>query len=240
MYHMNDQWGELPLEQDRTMISPISDASMPVNRLIAALGSGQTQGVARHGRGESVDEVQKTPETPTGKSELTDEERKQVEDLQKRDVEVRRHEAAHKAAAGSLAGGGPSFETQQGPDGRSYAVGGEVSIDTSPVEGDPQATILKMQQIRAAALAPANPSAQDRQVAAAATRAEQQARAESSQESAEAQPDESRSTAASSPAAASSSPFGASRPTSPVFSEFQSAFAAQTTRPPGRFIDVAV
>ena len=54
---------------------------------------------------------------------------------------------------------------------------GEVSIDKSPVRGDPQATIEKMQQVRRAALAPAQPSGQDRQVAAEARRAIQQARA---------------------------------------------------------------
>ena len=57
-------------------------------------------------------------------------------------------------------------------------MGGEVRIDTSPVEGDPEATLLKAQQIRRAALAPANPSAQDRNVAAKASSLESQARQE--------------------------------------------------------------
>lgn len=110
--------------------------------------------------------------------ELTDEEEQQVDELKQRDQEVRRHEAAHKAAAGGHAIGGPTFEFQTGPDGKRYAVGGEVKIDTSEVRGDPEATIQKMQQVRRAALSPADPSSQDRAVATQAAAAERQARAE--------------------------------------------------------------
>ena len=65
-------------------------------------------------------------------STLTEQEVKQVQELKARDREVRAHEAAHLAAAGSLATG-VSFTYQRGPDGVQYAVGGEVGIDTSPV-----------------------------------------------------------------------------------------------------------
>ena len=102
----------------------------------------------------------------TQQGRLTPEQQRQVAELQSRDREVRAHEAAHKAVGGSLAGGA-SFSYQSGPDGRRYAVGGEVSIDTGG-ERDPQATIAKMRQVVAAALAPAQPSSQDRAVAAAA------------------------------------------------------------------------
>ena len=95
-----------------------------------------------------------------------------------RDREVRAHEQAHLAAAGALARGGISLTTERGPDGRYYAVAGEVSIDTAPVAGDPQATIAKAQRIRRAAHAPAEPSAQDRRVAAQASAMEMRARAE--------------------------------------------------------------
>lgn len=105
------------------------------------------------------------PDGADGKPLSRDEER-MVRELQLRDREVRAHEAAHKAAGGSLAGG-MSLSYQTGPDGRQYAVGGEVSIDTGSA-GDPQATIGKMRQVIAAALAPADPSSQDRAVAAAA------------------------------------------------------------------------
>ena len=98
--------------------------------------------------------------------------------LRNRDREVRAHEHAHLSAAGGLATGGATFSFQSGPDGKLYAVGGEVSLDTSPVPNDPEATIQKAKQIRAAALAPANPSAQDRAVAASAAVLEAQARRE--------------------------------------------------------------
>lgn len=93
---------------------------------------------------------------------------RQVQKLKARDAEVRAHEAAHLSAGGGLVRGGASYTYQRGPDGRQYAVGGEVSIDTGAVPGDPKATLAKAQRIRAAALAPADPSPQDRAVAAAA------------------------------------------------------------------------
>ncbi|HJW72785.1 MAG TPA: putative metalloprotease CJM1_0395 family protein [Geothrix sp.] len=91
-----------------------------------------------------------------------------IAELRAADQRVRAHEAAHKAVGGDLIQGGASFTYVRGPDGRSYAVAGEVSIDTSPVPGKPAATLAKAQQIQAAALAPADPSPQDRSVAAAA------------------------------------------------------------------------
>ena len=106
------------------------------------------------------------------------EERVELTKLRKQDQEVRNHEQAHLAAAGGIANGGATFSFQRGPDGKQYAVGGEVSIDTSPVSGNPEATIQKAKQIRAAALAPSNPSAQDRAVAATATALETQAQQE--------------------------------------------------------------
>lgn len=109
--------------------------------------------------------------------ELSDEEEKLVRELSRTDQEVRQHERAHAAAGGALAGA-PSYTYQQGPDGQRYAVNGEVSIDVSPVQGDPEATIQKMQQVKAAANAPAQPSSQDRSVAAAADAISQQAQAE--------------------------------------------------------------
>jgi len=93
----------------------------------------------------------------------------QISALQKRDQEVRTHESAHAAVGGSVTGA-PSFSFERGPDGKNYAVNGEVSVDLSPVSGDPRATIAKMQKVHAAALAPINPSSQDKRVAAAATK----------------------------------------------------------------------
>jgi len=100
-----------------------------------------------------------------------------IAELVARDREVRSHEQAHAAAGGQYAGS-PTYSFVKGPDGLNYAVGGEVSIDTAPVSGDPEATIRKAQIIRAAASAPAEPSPQDRRVAAQAATLESDARIE--------------------------------------------------------------
>lgn len=122
--------------------------------------------------------------TPSNKenSELTTQEQQQIRELQARDQVVRAHEAAHIAAGGDIVRGGAQFSFQQGPNGVQYAVGGEVRIDVSKVEGDPEATIRKAERIRAAALAPAQPSAQDRSVAANASQLVVEARAEINQQ----------------------------------------------------------
>ena len=99
---------------------------------------------------------------------LTADQVRLISDLQRRDRDVRAHEAAHQSAGAGYVGGA-SFSYQSGPDGRRYAVGGEVPVDTSPVSGDHAATITKMQIVRAAALAPADPSGQDLAVASAAS-----------------------------------------------------------------------
>ena len=126
---------------------------------------------------------------PVGKYELTEEERQEVEELRNGDREIRQHEQAHRAAAGQYAKGPPSFEYEVGPDGRQYAVEGEVSIDTSEVPGDPRATVEKMRVIQWAANAPAEPSAKDRQIAAEAAKTEREARAELAKQRRAATPD---------------------------------------------------
>lgn len=114
-----------------------------------------------------------------GSNSLSEDDQKQVKDLKDRDREVRIHEQAHAAVGGQYAGS-PSYEYQTGPDGKRYAVGGEVSIDVSEEE-KPEDTIQKMQIVRAAALAPAEPSTQDLKVAAEASQKENQARSQVSQ-----------------------------------------------------------
>ena len=110
--------------------------------------------------------------------ELAKEDQAAVDELKSRDQEVRVHEQAHLSAAGGYATSGARFTFETGPDGKRYAVGGEVSIDTSTVPDDPEATIRKMQTVRKAALAPMNPSAADRAIAAEASATAAQARAE--------------------------------------------------------------
>jgi hypothetical protein len=99
--------------------------------------------------------------------DLSQEEQAVVAELRARDREVRDHEQAHARVGGPYAGE-PSYSYQTGPDGQRYAIGGEVAIDVAPIDGDPEATIQKMEVVKAAALAPAEPSGQDRKVAALA------------------------------------------------------------------------
>lgn len=133
--------------------------------------SGRDKGANREDRGDKGGNLQ---------SELSAQEQTVVRRLQARDREVRAHEQAHVAAGGQHAGGA-SYSYETGPDGKRYAVGGEVPIDTSE-EATPGATIQKARIVRKAALAPAKPSATDRQVASKATAMEQKARQELQEE----------------------------------------------------------
>ena len=101
-----------------------------------------------------------------GGRQLTPDERVEVTKLVARDREVRAHEAAHMAVAGSMASG-VEYTYQMGPDGKMYAVGGKVRIIMTPGQ-TPEETLAKAQQLRAAANAPADPSGQDMTVAAQA------------------------------------------------------------------------
>lgn len=125
-------------------------------------GSGQSGG--RSGSGDEQTERQQQAEQLI------------VDALKQRDREVRAHEQAHQAVGGQYASA-PSFTMESGPDGGRYATGGKVQIDIS-AEADPEATIRKMQQVQAAALAPVDPSGQDHAVAAKAAQIAMAARAE--------------------------------------------------------------
>lgn len=100
---------------------------------------------------------------------------RQLAELASRDQAVRAHEQAHAAVGGNYAGA-PGYTYSRGPDGKRYAVGGAVGIDVAAVPNDPATTLAKIEVVLRAALAPAEPSAQDRRVAAQAqmvrTRAE--------------------------------------------------------------------
>lgn len=111
-------------------------------------------------------------------------EQKRIAELKARDQEVKIHEQAHAAIGGQYASA-PSYEYETGPDGQQYAVGGEVRIDISEIPNDPRATIQKMQQVKAAALAPAEPSGADRSVAAQASQTLMEAQADLTAEIAE-------------------------------------------------------
>lgn len=108
--------------------------------------------------------------------QLSEEEKREIEKLRSIDRKVRSHEMAHIIAGGPYIKGGPYYKYVTGPDGKRYAVSGEVKIDVSE-EKDPEKTIKKMQMVRRAALAPADPSPADRRIAAEASAKEAKARA---------------------------------------------------------------
>lgn len=165
-------------------VAPVSQNSNQTNAAVPPTGNANrpdtdaqgnnTETPTRGEYGESGSDRESDKESSQQK--LSKEDQAEVKELTARDREVRAHEAAHLAAAGPYARGGASYDYQRGPDGKNYAVGGEVSIDTSEVAGDPQASLRKAEAIHAAATAPADPSSQDRQVAVAAAQMAARAR----------------------------------------------------------------
>lgn len=105
----------------------------------------------------------------------------QVEALKSRDSEVKAHEHAHATVGGQYAQS-PSFKYEKGADGQRYATDGEVQIDVSIIPGDPIATINKMKQVYAAAMAPVDPSSADIRVAAEALKKMNEARTKLAEE----------------------------------------------------------
>lgn len=155
----------------------------------AAEQAGQQSGL--EGTGTDAEEKTAPKGATDASAELSDAEKEQVRELKTRDAEVRAHEAAHAAAAGSLASGGPSYDYQRGPDGANYAVGGEVGISVGS-GNTPEERAANADKAQRAASAPANPSGADRAVAAKAAQVAASARAEiaktNREESAENQP----------------------------------------------------
>lgn len=137
--------------------------------------------------GELNDKAGKSEETNSSSSkegrdgELTQAQKLEVAKLQAIDRAVRTHEAAHISAGGEVILSGANFTYTTGPDKKRYATEGEVAIDTSE-ERTPSETIPKMQKVRTAALAPADPSPQDYKVASTATLLEMKARMELARE----------------------------------------------------------
>ncbi|MEE9355193.1 MAG: putative metalloprotease CJM1_0395 family protein [Methylococcaceae bacterium] len=160
---------------------PVQFQQQPISTATPSHPTENTQSNHHSGETKNSESTSKSSSPTSPSSQLTREELASITQLKVRDQQVRTHEQTHLATAGSLAQGGASFTYQTGPDGKRYATGGEVSVDTSTISDDPKANIQKAQQIRRAALAPAQPSSADLQAAAKATAMEQQALAELSQ-----------------------------------------------------------
>lgn len=113
--------------------------------------------------------------------ELTPEQQQEVEKLKQRDAEVRAHEQAHIAAAAGLSTSAPTYTYQTGPDGKKYAVGGEVNVSFTE-SGNPETDLRNAEAMKNSALAPSDPSSQDQSVAGEAEKLIQKAQQEISQQ----------------------------------------------------------
>lgn len=117
--------------------------------------------------GDKKKDEEKEEGAASGGQNLNEEEKQQVEELKRRDREVKAHEQAHIAAAAGLAGA-PSYDYQAGPDGKRYAIGGSVNL-RSGGSSEPEQALRDAETIKRAATAPADPSSTDRAVAAKAS-----------------------------------------------------------------------
>jgi SprA family protein len=110
---------------------------------------------------------------------LTTDQLKSVKKKREFDKALTKHEEDHHEVAADLARSGPLYETEVGEDGEEYRKSGKVMIDTGVTESD-EKTVKKMEQVRAAALAPdgnqlAPLSEADKKIAAEATEKQQAA-----------------------------------------------------------------
>ena len=105
---------------------------------------------------------------------LSTEDQQMISELRRTDQKVRAHEQAHAAAGGTNV----RYEYETGPDGRSYAVSGTTDIAVRVLASDANGKLAQARKLRAAAMAPADPSAQDLAVTARAVHLETEARAE--------------------------------------------------------------
>ncbi|SMQ59869.1 SprA-related family protein [Pseudidiomarina planktonica] len=161
--------------------NPVSTTDATTSATDANKADAEQQSVDENGKGDqSARNGEPDPDSPEAK-----EEQEEIRKLEARDREVRIHEQQHAAVGGQYAGS-PTYSYERGPNGRTYASEGEVSIDLSPIPNDPEATVQKMEQVRRAALAPAEPSGADRAIAAEATQRASEARAEMAKQTADA------------------------------------------------------
>ncbi|MCR9142165.1 MAG: hypothetical protein NXI24_07930 [bacterium] len=148
-------------DPDRTIVGAGDHAMVVTRRHVDARGEAVSPADRARQNGGEPGQNPLNPLEKASRSELSQAEQDVVRELKERDRDVRLHEQKHMAAAGDLAKGGPRYHYQVGPDGKPYAVGGEVRIDTSTVSGDPEANRHKAERVRRAALAPGDASGPD-------------------------------------------------------------------------------
>ena len=108
---------------------------------------------------------------------LSSEEQREVQRLERRDLEVKTNQRAYVRDGGSYARGGTKLSNSTGSDGNRYATDVQVDRDLSS-ESASEATASMMPQVQRAGLAPANPSGTDRATDSIVDRRDQGAQAE--------------------------------------------------------------
>lgn len=103
--------------------------------------------------------------------------KEELSQLKQTEQEVIAHENAHKSAGAGVTGA-VTYTHTTGPDDQRSINGGEVAIQMPATNGESDETIVLLERVRQAALAPAEPSSQDLRVAASAFAQIQQVRAD--------------------------------------------------------------
>lgn len=95
---------------------------------------------------------------PIGKNYDSQDFERVLAKFRKADADIKSHEQVHASIGPTTS---PiSYNYQQGPDGKMYAVGGHVKLDTS-IPDDPKAAAFKLDQIKRAASGPMDSSGAD-------------------------------------------------------------------------------
>lgn len=134
---------------------------------------------AVHRDGEDEGQREQQPEVEGSlrpMADLSPEQLQQLRELERQDQQVRTRDMAFIAAAGGAAGS-YSVEYETGPDGRRYAVGADIKLDTSD-GATPEQTLAKARALRAATMSARGESSTDASAAAKAVRMEAEAHAE--------------------------------------------------------------
>jgi hypothetical protein len=131
---------------------------------------------AAHGEGRPERELAQPKGGLRSETELSAEELQKLRELERKDQQVRTRDMAFLAAAGGAAGS-VALEYETGPDGRRYAVGADIKLDTS-AGATPEQTLAKARALRAATMSARSDSSADASAAAKAVRMEAEARAE--------------------------------------------------------------
>ncbi len=149
-----------------TVVSILPGGQQAVTQPLTNQGNSETSTAATSAAATSTNTRQTPVYTPTSESELSPEARDNLRELQGIDRAVKAEEQTHAAVAGAY-GSTPQYTYVRGPDGRQYAVGGSVAVDTSSAVTPEQAQ-QAAGAVAASAASVSTPSSADFQAVAQA------------------------------------------------------------------------